>query len=76
MKRIPNDISYEELGHDANIFPAFSPDYELNDIGQSFDLTVTLFGYQLGTEEVKRLIEALNEHILIDKVHHIVRSQQ
>ncbi len=66
---IPKSISYEDLGHTPNIFPAFSPDYEASDIGQGYDLTVTLFGFQLGTEEVRKLIVELNRHLIVDEIN-------
>jgi len=73
--RIPQDISYEELGHNEYTFPAFSPDYVEEDIGKSFDLTVTLIGYQLDTEAVSKLIKELNEHLITDRVHKILNGK-
>lgn len=72
---IPNNISYEALDHDPNVFPAFSPDYEADDIGKSFDLTITLFGHQLGSEEVQKLVKELNQHLIIDQVHQTLNGK-
>lgn len=66
---IGTDISYEELDHQPEQFPAYYPDYDINDIGKNIELTVTLFGYQLDTEAIKKLVEALNQHIRANDIH-------
>ena len=71
---LPTEITYEELGHEPDKFPAFSPDYVLEDIGKSFDLTITLFGYQLGSEEVEKLIVSLSEHLAVNNIHNFIRG--
>lgn len=72
----PHSISYEELGHDpVEDFSCFSPDYIETDIGKGFDLTVTLFGYQLGEEEVLILVRGLQDHLQVNEIHKILRAR-
>lgn len=66
---LPQNLEWGELGHDPETFHAFSPDYVESDIGKDFDLTVTLLGYQLGEEEVKKLVVQLNKHLEICNAH-------
>lgn len=71
---LPETINWIDLGHAEETFHAFSPDYEVADIGKNFDLTVTLLGYQLGTEEVEKLIQRLQQHIMIDHTHNFIKE--
>ena len=70
---IANCLTYEDLGHDAEEFDAYSPDYDINDIGSNLDLTISLLGYQLDTEAIKKLIEVLNQHVQINNLHEYLR---
>lgn len=71
---LPKDVSYLELDHGDNIFPAFSPDYDVDDIGKSFDLTVTLLGYQLGTNEIAILLNELSRHMVVSEIHRYING--
>jgi hypothetical protein len=72
--KIPNDLSYEDMDHGFHIHPAFSPDYDAEDIGKGFDLTVTVFGFQLGSDEIKKLVNELNRHLIVDEIHQFLKS--
>lgn len=71
---LPETINWIDLGHAEETFHAFSPDYEVTDIGKNFDLTVTLFGYQIGAEEVEKIVKALQHHLELDSIHTIYKA--
>lgn len=73
---LPQNLEWEDLGHDAETFHAFSPDYVESDIGKDFDLTVTLLGYQLGEEEVKKLVGELKKHLFVCSIHRWSRKEE
>ena len=72
---LPQNLEWEDLGHEAEFSQAFGPDYVASDIGKNFDLTVTLLGYQLGEEEVKKLVDELKKHLFICSIHKFTRKE-
>ena len=65
MIKIPKEIPYESLDHGPEKFPAFSPDYNEDDIGVGLNLTVTLFGYQLDGEALEILMNEMMVHLVV-----------
>lgn len=72
---LPRSIDWPELDHESRLEQCFGPDYNEEDIGKDFDLTVTLFGYQLGEEEVKKLVDELKKHLFVCSVHKFTRKE-
>ena len=66
---LPRQITYHELDHDEQEFSALSPDYDESDIGKGLDLTISLFGYQLGSKEVAIIVRELSQHLYIDQIN-------
>lgn len=69
--KIPDTLRMELLDHlPEGDKPAFTPNYEPNDIGENYDLTVSVFGYELDYDAVAVLMHELNvfrNNVVIDQ---------
>lgn len=54
---IPKEMSWKEMGHNDEQSLAFGPNYTPSEIGGNFDLSLTIFGYEVTEKEVNMLME-------------------